>query len=368
MKKTVMSIVALACAALVCSCGGNKGVKVEKGNPAEMDSLSYCMGANVGTSLKYRYGELQFNIEEFKNGLQDGLTNKSNQSYTDVFKTLNTFFTEKVSERYQSYQQKLESDSTAVFNPFDSEEERHEISYAFGLLHSKDVAQMKMPLKYYWLLKGFQDSYEGSTEIPEQDVRGVLQKYFMITRPALAAERSAKWLEKKEKAFGVKKTESGLLYKVVKSGDMEKAAKSDEDVVKVHYVGKLQDGTVFDASLFKNRSKEQQEMMRLQRPAMFDEKGNLLDAEEPIEFPLNRVIKGWTEGMKLVGPGGKIKLYIPAELAYGPRGGGQLIGPNEALEFEVELLEVIPAVVEEAPAAEAEAAPAAEEVKAEPAK
>ena len=134
---------------------------------------------------------------------------------------------------------------------------------------------------------------------------------------------------------------------------MEKAAKNDEDVVKVHYTGKLQDGTVFDASRFENRSKEQQELMRLQQPSLFNEKGKLIEAEEPIEFPLNRVIKGWTEGMKLVGPGGKIKLYIPAELAYGRRGAGQLIGPNEALEFEVELIEVVPAVVEEAPVVEA---------------
>ena len=128
---------------------------------------------------------------------------------------------------------------------------------------------------------------------------------------------------------------------------MSKAAKNDEDVVKVHYVGMLQDGTVFDSSIFERRSEEQKEMMRKYQPHMFDENGKLLEADEPIQFPLNRVIPGWTEGMKLIGPGGKIKLYIPAELAYGRRGAGNDIGPNEALEFEVELLEVIPAVVEE---------------------
>ena len=88
-------------------------------------------------------------------------------------------------------------------------------------------------------------------------------------------------------------------------------------------------------------------MIREQRPDMFDEKGNLKEEEQPIQFPLNRVIAGWTEGMKLVGPGGKIMLYIPAELAYGQRGAGRDIGPNEALEFEVELIEVIPVTAEE---------------------
>ena len=83
----------------------------------------------------------------------------------------------------------------------------------------------------------------------------------------------------------------------------------------VNYEGKLRTGKVFDSSY---------------------ERG------EPISFALNQVIKGWTEGMKLVKTGGQITLWIPAELAYGERGAGEDIGPGEALEFKVELLELNP--------------------------
>ncbi len=356
-----MATVALACAALVCSCG-SKGVKVTEGDRAVLDSLSYCLGANIGSGIKHQLGDITFDLDVVKDGIKGGVTDKSKVSHEEAISTLQEFFSITLPERRAEYQELAKADTTAVFQLFNNEEECETVSYAFGTDIGTNVRNSKFPIQYHWLLKGFQDAWEGSTELTEEDVMKFLQHYFMVTRPNEAAERSAKWLEKKEKAFGVKKTESGLLYKVVKAGDMEKAAKSDEDIVKVHYVGKLQDGTVFDASRFENRSKEQQEMLRTQRPHMFDEKGNLLEEDEPIEFPLNRVIKGWTEGMKLVGPGGKIKLYIPSELAYGRRGAGRDIGPNEALEFEVELLEVVPAEVEEAPAPEA--VPATEETPA----
>ena len=87
-----------------------------------------------------------------------------------------------------------------------------------------------------------------------------------------------------------------------------------ESTVKVHYHGTLIDGTVFDSSVQRG---------------------------EPIEFPLNGVIKGWTEGLQLMPVGSKFILYIPYQLAYGERGAGELIGPCEALIFEVELLEIV---------------------------
>ena len=351
MKKSFMVLAALVCAAMMISCG-NKSTKIVEGDRGTLDSLSYCIGANIGSGIKYQLGDIPFEIENVKSGIKGGLTNKAKVSHDEAIEKLRTFFSQTLQERRAEQQAKMESDSTATFQVFETAEECEELSYAFGVDVGSNIRRNNFAIQYHWLLKGFQDAWEESTEISQENVKKFLQHYFWVTLPAEAAERSAKWLEKMEKKSGVKKTESGLLYKVVKAGDMTKAAQNDEDVVKVHYVGKLQDGTIFDASRFENRSKEQQDMIRLQQPSLFDEKGNLLEPSEPIEFPLNRVIKGWTEGMKLVGPGGKIKLYIPADLAYGRRGGGQLIGPNEALEFEVELLEVIPAAKEEAPAAE----------------
>lgn len=106
-------------------------------------------------------------------------------------------------------------------------------------------------------------------------------------------------------------TASGIVYLIQDSGS-DKKALSDRDTVKVNYRGTLIDGKEFDAN-------------------------------EGIEFPLNRVIRGWTEGMKLVGEGGKITLVIPANLAYGERG-PRNIGPNSTLIFDVDLLEVHPFV------------------------
>ena len=125
-------------------------------------------------------------------------------------------------------------------------------------------------------------------------------------------EAGQEFLEKNRDKEGVQVTESGLQYKVIEEGTG--VSPDANDTVRVHYVGQTIDGEVFDSS---------------------KEKG------EPIEFPVNRVIPGWTEGLQLMKEGAKYELFIPAELAYGsraPRGGS--IEPNEALIFEVELIEV----------------------------
>jgi len=125
-----------------------------------------------------------------------------------------------------------------------------------------------------------------------------------------AAERGRAFLEDNAKKADVKTTASGLQYTITEPGT-GKAPKAT-DKVTVHYTGKLLDGTVFDSS---------------------HKRG------QPATFPLNGVIRGWTEGLQLVKEGGKIRLYIPSNLAYCERGQGP-IGPNETLVFDVELIKV----------------------------
>jgi len=126
-----------------------------------------------------------------------------------------------------------------------------------------------------------------------------------------AKEAGEQFLQENALRDEVKVTESGLQYEVLKQGKGKKP--TAESTVKVHYEGTLIDGTVFDSSYQRG---------------------------EPIEFPLNGVIKGWTEGLQLMPVGSKYKLYIPYQLGYGERGAGGSIPPYATLIFTVELLEI----------------------------
>ncbi len=121
------------------------------------------------------------------------------------------------------------------------------------------------------------------------------------------------FLEANAKKEGVKTTASGLQYKVIEAGKKDGKQPGPRSKVTVNYEGRHLDGTVFDSSYKRNK---------------------------PIEFRLNQVIKGWTEGLQLMTEGAKYQLYIPSQLAYGARGAGRAIGPSETLIFDVELLQV----------------------------
>ena len=356
MKKNLF-VAAIASAALMVSCGGNE-TSIRMGSlSSDFDTLSYALGANIATGIQSNMGDIPFDFKVIEKGMQEQALGKASEDHDTSIENLRTYFIQTRGQRHQEISKKraeadsirlAEGDTTKVEYPvadpamFDSEKEREELSYSLGSDIGFNLTQDDMPLQLVWIAKGMQDVVEKNAQLNDTEVNNYLRNYFMVVRPAEKAAESQAWLEKQEKKSGVQKTASGLLYRIDKMGDETIMAEDPRDVVKVHYTGRNTKGKVFDSSRFANCSKEQQKMLKQQRP-------NDYDKDEPIEFALNRVIPGWTEGMMLVGKGGKITLWLPAELAYGPRGAGRDIGPNEALEFEVELIDVTPY---EAPKAE----------------
>lgn len=166
--------------------------------------------------------------------------------------------------------------------------------------------------------QGVNDFISGTTpQVPEAE----MQTYFTAIQQAIAEKGAAAAAaqEGEAEAFreafaaqdGVTTLPSGLMYEVITEGSGDKP--TAEDTVVTHYHGTLINGDVFDSSV---------------------------DRGEPATFPVSGVIRGWTEALQLMNVGSKWKLVIPSDLAYGERGAGGAIGPNETLVFEVELLEI----------------------------
>lgn len=199
--------------------------------------------------------------------------------------------------------------------------EMDSVAYCVGLDLGNYIKTLDSTLNINMVAAGIKDVLKNKPNMTNEQAVGFLREYFMVRKPAKDKEASAEWLSKIEKETkGIQKTESGLLYVIETEGTGMKAM-SDNDQVRVKYKGMLPNGTVFDSSY---------------------ERG------DTTQFGLNQVIRGWAEGMKLIGEGGKIKMWLPSELAYGEQGAGQKIAPNQPIVFEVELLQVIPAPAEEA--------------------
>ena len=168
-------------------------------------------------------------------------------------------------------------------------------------------------LNYQDLARGIEDVLtHQQPQISYQEAQQVLGQFFQELEQKVAGAAKAdgeKFLAENAKREGVKTTPSGLQYEVLEATIGQKPKATDK--VKVHYEGTLIDGTVFDSSYRRG---------------------------EPISFPLNGVIAGWTEGLQLMAIGSKYKFFIPYQLAYGERGAGAQIPPYAALIFTVELL------------------------------
>lgn len=203
-------------------------------------------------------------------------------------------------------------------------DQKDKVSYSIGLDIGNTLKRQLIDVNAELLNKGIQDGLGGGkallTDEEMKEAMATFQKE-MTTKQAAAkkatgeknATEGKKFLAENKSKEGVKTTASGLQYKVVKegSGPTPKAT----DTVKVNYRGTTLDGTEFDSSYKRG---------------------------EPASFPVNRVIKGWTEALQLMKVGSKYELYVPTELAYAERGAGSDIGPNAMLKFDVELIEIVP--------------------------
>ena len=200
--------------------------------------------------------------------------------------------------------------------------EKDKTSYSMGVATGTQMKRQSIDVDVEIFAKGLKDAISGGTlQMTEQEIQETL-KTFQQALAAKQAEKSRKladtnrkegeaFLAENKKKEGVQTLPSGLQYKILTegSGKMPK----ETDTVTTHYRGTLIDGTEFDSSFKRG---------------------------QPASFPVNGVIKGWTEALQLMKEGSKWQLFIPSDLAYGERGAGGQIGPNATLIFEVELISI----------------------------
>jgi FKBP-type peptidyl-prolyl cis-trans isomerase FkpA len=201
-------------------------------------------------------------------------------------------------------------------------------SYAIGasvghIIESKIANQKKVEVQYdqSLLVKGFIAALQGQSQLNKEEIKSITGTVETLVREKQAELKAqmgqenkavgVAFLKNNAQRAGITVTKSGLQYEVLKSGEGSKPKATD--TVKVNYLGTLIGGTEFDSSYARSK---------------------------PASFPLNRVIKGWTEGVQLMSKGAKYKFYVPSDLAYGARSTGK-ISSYSTLIFEVELLEII---------------------------
>jgi FKBP-type peptidyl-prolyl cis-trans isomerase FklB len=196
-------------------------------------------------------------------------------------------------------------------------QELEKVSYSLGANVAESLQQQGLnEIDTAAFAEAFNGSFGGEAlKLDTKEVNETLQSFFQ----ALASKKHAgnidagkTFLTENKTKDGVVELPSGLQYKVINegSGDIPTAA----NTVNTHYHGTLLDGTIFDSSVQRG---------------------------EPISFPVGGVIKGWTEALLLMPVGSKWELYVPSDLAYGPNGAGEAIGPHATLIFEVELLNIV---------------------------
>ncbi|WP_439243383.1 FKBP-type peptidyl-prolyl cis-trans isomerase [Lonepinella sp. BR2474] len=207
----------------------------------------------------------------------------------------------------------------SIFDTVKLESTAEKGGYGIGLQIGQQLADSGMQVSAEAVAKGIYDVLnQNKPAIALEEVSKALQQIQQEAQAAAQAqfqqieEEGRAFLVENAKKDGVKVTESGLQYEIINEGKGDKPQRDSK--VRVHYTGKLIDGTTFDSSVVRGT---------------------------PAEFPVSGVIAGWTEALQLMPVGSKWRLTIPHNLAYGERGAGQSIPPFSVLVFEVELLDIL---------------------------
>ena len=189
------------------------------------------------------------------------------------------------------------------------------LSYMFGMMVQSNIFNVNFNLNEDALLAGMQDSKNNTLKIPQHEANGAYQKAYrsLFFKTSNDNTKEAEdFMDNNKKNEGIVTTESGLQYKIIKEGNGE--IPTENDMLTIHYKGELLDGTVFDSSL---------------------------DRGEPIKRTPSGFIQGWKEALLMMPVGSKWQLFVPPHLGYGDRPPrGSVIGPNAALVFELEILDL----------------------------
>jgi len=279
----------------------------------------YALGYRLAAGI--RSDDLEVNMESTMQGFQDAANGKQ-----PVLLDLNEMagvIRQLRNEAAQKARGEVPEETTQE-NQELREEKARKVGYTMAYRFAAGKRVDELDVDFASTTQGFQDAMDGKQPVVDgKEMASLLQDLEMELREKDSStvremivknyEESEKFLKENAEKEGIRTTESGLQYRVLKEGDGPRP--KVEDIVTVHYKGTFIDGTEFDNSYARG---------------------------EPANFQTDGVIKGWTEALQMMKVGSKWKVFLPPELAYGVRGLGERIPPNKVLVFEMELVSIEP--------------------------
>ena len=306
----VALVAALAALLLLAACGGGSTQDSQRLSSLEpgLQEASYAMGVDMGKQSAGMVGIDDHDV--VIRGLKDQIADQAKLDFVAAREIMSV-------QPHDHGDADADHDHEDTWTENGFADEMQQRSYAVGVILGQFAHSQLSEIDTDAFAQGLTDKLDGKEllcdETTARETVMTFQRELVDKLAVVNLEKGQAWLAENAKRDGVVTTASGLQYEVVEKGDGGEHPEATSTVT-VHYNGTLIDGTKFDSSY---------------------------DRGEPATFPLNGVIPGWTEGLQLMTKGDKFKFFIPTELGYGMRyRPGGVIGPNDALVFDVELLEI----------------------------